>query len=64
MLSLKLAAASAFGSPGPDQAALYIGQAAEDCQHQASGAGVGIGSKTECPQWVEAVRKLARSICA
>ena len=43
MLRSILGAAPTFGGPGADNAALYIGKAAEHGQHQAPGAGTGVG---------------------
>ena len=42
-LSLSLGAATAFGGTGADKVALDIGQPAEYRQHQAPGAGAGVG---------------------
>jgi hypothetical protein len=43
MLSLGLGAAPAFGGAGADKIALYVGEASEDGEHQAPGAGAGVG---------------------
>jgi hypothetical protein len=41
MLSLGLGAAASFGGAGADKIALHVGEASEDGEHQAPGAGVG-----------------------
>jgi hypothetical protein len=43
MLSAGVGAALAFGCPGADQIALHVGKASEYREHQASGAGAGVG---------------------
>ena len=45
MLFLGLGAAPAFGGASADKAALYIGKPAEHRQHQAPGAGAGVGPR-------------------
>ena len=45
VLSLGLGAASAFGGTGADKIALHVGEAAENRQHQAPGAGAGVGPR-------------------
>jgi len=45
VLSLGLGAASAFCRPGADKIALNIGKPAEYRQHQAPGAGAGVGPR-------------------
>ena len=45
MLSLGLGAAPAFGGAGADKVALYIGKPAENREHQAPGAGAGVGPR-------------------
>src|SRR6202040_292317 len=45
MLSTGLGAAPAFGGAGADKIALDIGQASEYRQHQAPGAGAGVGPR-------------------
>ena len=45
MLSLGLGAAPPFGGAGANQVALYVGEAAENGEHQAAGAGAGVGPR-------------------
>jgi hypothetical protein len=45
VLSLGLGAAPAFGGAGADQIALHVGEASEDGEHQAPGAGAGVGPR-------------------
>src|SRR5262249_16232682 len=45
VLSLGLAAAPSFSRPHADQVALHVRQAAEYRQHQAPGAGAGVGPR-------------------
>jgi hypothetical protein len=45
VLSFGLGAASAFGGAGADQIALHVGEASEDGEHQAPGAGAGVGPR-------------------
>ena len=45
MLSSGLGAAPAFGGAGADKIALHVRQPAENRQHQAPGAGAGVGPR-------------------
>ena len=45
VLSLGLGAASAFGGAGANKVAFHIGKPAEYRQHQAPGAGAGVGPR-------------------
>ena len=45
MLPLGLGAAASFGCPGADEIALHIGDASEYREHQAPGAGAGVGPR-------------------
>jgi hypothetical protein len=45
LLSLGLGAASALGGAGADKIALHVRQSAENGNHQAPGAGAGIGPR-------------------
>jgi len=40
-----LGAAAALGSAGSDQVTLYVGQSAEDGQHEPAGAVAGVGPR-------------------
>jgi hypothetical protein len=60
MLSLGLGTASAFGGTGADQIAFHIGKPAENGNHQAPGAGAGVGPRLR--ERAE-LRALASTIC-
>jgi hypothetical protein len=45
MLSLRLGAAPAFGGSGADKIALHVGETSEYREHQAPGAGAGVGPR-------------------